>query len=392
MIAIRVIAVLLVAMVATMLGLFIALDPGHVLVRYGGWELVTSVWAAIAALLFLAIATYYVFKILISVLRSNTKFARWFSAKRMNSAQRQTVRAIEEETNGNVVEAIRLLIAAGSQHANPILHYLRASELADRIGAKDKAAELREDAGKLGGDEVFVFARFNEAAALLLKNDKQRGIRALRRLLEDHPRCAPALLMLVQHCLDIEDWLGALDYLAVLERLPYIDEVQLSELTTVSWLGRIHAADVDELKKIWRSVPRKLKSDSQLLMAYAEALNTYDRIADAERALEKGLKQKWEGEWVRIYGRIKGDAEAQLRKAEGWRADHADDADLALTIGRLHCRLSHDFDARSHLERSVTLGAGPDAELELAELYFENGSLELGKNLLDRVRTDLKMR
>ena len=61
-----------------------------------------------------------------------------------------------------------------------------------------------------------------------------------------------------------------------------------------------------------------------------------------------------------------------------------------LEIGRLHRRLSHDFDAGNHLKLSLKLGASLAAKLELAEMYFEAGSHELRKNLLERIRTDLQ--
>ena len=389
MIAIRVVVVLVIALLAALLGTWIASDAGYVVVGFRGWELATSVWAAVTALLLLAVLVYGTGKLLSLMLLRNSKIAAWFSAKRSLTSQRQTLQAIEEETNGNTVEAIRLLVAAAQQSPNPILHFLRASELADRIGAKDKATELRIDAAKLGEDELQVFRRLNDALELVDRSDKRQGLRALRRLLERHPRCAPALLALVQHCLDVEDWVGALEYLDVLSRLSFVADEEIYHLLVTSWIGRIRQTDPTTLSSVWHSVPRKLKQEPNVLLVYIEALREKGDSAKAIHELEKSLSRRWDGTAVLAYGLVKGDAAKQLKTVDGWFKEHADEAALHLTAGRLHRRLGQLENARTHLERSVSFGGLIDAKLELAELYFESGEAQLANEVMARIKQDL---
>lgn len=385
----RVIFVLAIALLAALLGTLIASDAGYVVVRFRGWEISTSVWAAISALLGLAVLVYCTLKLLSLALPKNSKIADWFLAKRSLSSQRQTLQAIEEETNGNTVEAIRLLVAAGQQSPNPILHFLRASELADRIGAKDKAAELREDAAKLGEDELQVFRQLNDALALVDRSDKRQGLRALRRLLEHHPRCAPALLALVQHCVDVEDWVGALAYLDVLSRLSFAADEEIYHLLVTSWIGRLRQSDPISLSKVWHSVPRKLKLEPSVLLVYVVALREKGDSEKAIHELEKSLSRSWDGPAVLVYGSIEGDTTKQLKTVEGWVKDHADEPVLHLTAGRLHKRLGQLENARAHIERSVSLGGLIDAKLELAEIYFESGETQLANEVMARIKQEL---
>ena len=385
----KVILVLAIALLAVLLGTWIASDSGYVVIGFRGWEVATSVWAAITALLVLAGLIYCVMKLLNLMLLRNSKITNWFSAKRSLSSQRQTLQAIEEETNGNTVEAIRLLVAAGQQSPNPILHFLRASELASRIGAKEKAEELRVDAAKLGDSELQVFRRFSDALQLMDRHDRRQGLRALRRLLEEHPRCAPALLTLVQHCHDAEDWVGALEYLDVLSRLSFVADEEIYELLVTSWIGRIRHADPMAVANVWHAVPRKMKQEPAVLVAYVDALREKGDSEKAAHELERSINRRWDCQSVLVYGLVEGNSEKQLKTAEGWLKEHSDDAALHLTVGRLHRRLSHSDEARSHIGRSVSLGGLIDAKLELAELHIETGETQQASEVMARIKQDL---
>lgn len=385
----KVIFLLAVALLAALLGTLIASDAGYVVVGFQGWEVATSVWAAITALLMVAILVYCAMKLFNLMLLRNSKIATWFSAKRSSSSQRQTLQAIEAETNGDTVEAIRLLVAAGQQSPNPVLHFLRASELASRIGATDKAEELRFDAGKLGDNELKVFRRLNDALELINHHDKRQGLRALRRLLEDHPRCAPALFALVQYCREVEDWVGALEYLEVLSRLSFVADEEIYELLVSSWIGRLRQADALAVANVWHAVPRKLKHEPDVVVVYVDALRTKGDSDKAIHELERSINRHWHRQTVLAYGLVEGNSEKQLKTAEGWLKEHADDAALHLTIGRLQRRLARIDDARSHYETSVSLGDVVDGKLELAELHIESGETKKASEVMARIKQDL---
>lgn len=389
MTAFRVILVLAIALMAALLGTWIASDEGYVVVGFRGWEIATSVWAAITALLVLSVLVYCAMKLLNLMWLRNSKIANWFTAKRSLSSQRQTLQAIEEETNGNTIEAIRLLVAAGQQSPNPILHFLRASELASRIGAKEKAEELRLDAAKLGDNELLVFRRLNDALQLIEQHDKRQGLRALRRLLEDHPRCAPALLELVRHCHDVEDWVGAIEYLDVLSRLSFMSDEEIYELLVTSWIGRIRQADPLAVGNVWHAVPRKLKQEPGVLMAFVDTLQEKGDFDKAVHELGRSINRHWDSRTVLAYGLVEGNSEKQLKIAEEWLKEHSGDAALHLTVGRLYRRLAKIEDARSHIEKSVSLGGVIDAKLELAELHIESGDTQQASEVMARIKQDL---
>ena len=389
MIAIRITVVLVVAVLAIVSGYVIALDTGHVVVQFRGWEVEMSVWAGVAALIAIFTALVLLIRLLRYLLLKPSNVANWFSGKRARNAERQTFKALEAETNGDSIEAIRLLSAAGEQSSTGVLHFLRASELAGRIGASEKAHELRRRASQSGNGALKLLDKVNDAIEQLEHGDKRQGLRALSRLLEVHPRCAPALVALISHCREIGDWTRGLEYLDVLSRLTYMNEVELHSHYVACWIGRFGQVEPTALHKTWREVPRALRHDAEVLLAYIKALIDHGQKNQAAHELEREIKREWSGPLVRAYGCIEADAEKQLKIASAWHNDHPDDADLELTRGRLHCRLEQSDEAAHHFERSVRLSGNAEARLELAELQLESGVNPQVKETLAYLKQDL---
>lgn len=378
----RVVTGALLAIAATLLGLLIAFNDGRVSVLVGGWEVHTSIWAGIVTIVVVTVAVVYVIKAITVFLPKNSRIAAWFKRKRSEHANQLALRALEEESNGNGVEAVRLLLAAGAESSHPTLYLLRASDLAQQIGASDKAAEIRAEVANLNPEDAPVFRRFEEARATLRAGDTQQGVRQLRRLLEAHPRCAPAISLLVEHCHETHDWTGALDYIATLARLAYWSDKEIDRMTKLSWVGRVRDANGDALTSIWKGVPKSLKQDAELVNEYLRALIAVDRFDDAAHEIERQVKQHWVGTWVRLYGNLESDAARLLKNAETWLADHPSDPDLALTLSRLHARAENSREAERYLRQSVKFGGGAEAEIELAALLVRDGSVESATKVL----------
>jgi HemY protein len=89
----------------------------------------------------------------------------------------------------------------------------------------------------------------------------------------------------------------------------------------------------------------------------------------AEKELVAALKSDWRGPLVRLYGLVVGvDASKQLKRAEGWLANHSEDPDLLLTAARLCLRNELWGKARSYLETVLSIRPSP-------EVYQEYGAL-----------------
>lgn len=270
----RVGVALLLLIVATWLGILLSWDGGYVIVGGRGWDIQTELWSAVVALLVLVFVCYVVIKLIKTLFLSNRNIAKWFTSKRTSQAHRQTIAAVEAETNGDTVEAIRLLEAAGRGLPNPLLHFLRASELASRIGAYEKSQTLREEAVRQSGDQAPAFSDLATAMAVMEGGNAARGASQLKRLLEKQPHCAPALVALIEYCLDVGDWQGAMAYVDVLSRLSYASDEDVAELLLQSWVGLVQSTEPADRIKLRRKMPKQLQENETLVSLLAEAEST----------------------------------------------------------------------------------------------------------------------
>ncbi len=146
------------------------------------------------------------------------------------------------------------------------------------------------------------------------------------------------------------------------------------------WTIRVHrenldrAQDGDAVQAAWKNVPRNLRAELDLLDAYFSALIRTGKHEQAEKELAAALKKEWRGPLVRLFGLVEGpDASKQLKRAEGWLADHPEDPDLLLTAARLCLRNELWGKARSYLETVISLRPTPEAYQDYGRLLNRLG-------------------
>ena len=89
----------------------------------------------------------------------------------------------------------------------------------------------------------------------------------------------------------------------------------------------------------------------------------------AEQLLREQLRQNWSARLVYAYGDLSGgDPAARLSVAESWLEQHADDAALLLTLGKISLRNELWGKARGYLESSIARQPAPEAYRLLGSL------------------------
>ena len=138
-----------------------------------------------------------------------------------------------------------------------------------------------------------------------------------------------------------------------------------------------NAADGEAVLAEWRSVPRRLKNEIAVLVAYYEALMRVGQHDKAEKDLSAALKADWRAPLVRLFGRVEGpDPSKQLKRAESWLAKHGEDADLLLAAARLCLRNELWGKARSYLETVIALRPSAEAYQEYGRLLTQLGETD----------------
>lgn len=343
-------------------------DPGYVLISYAGASLETSLWFAVGALLALWLALAGSLFLLRRVLRGGADARAWFASRRQQAASQHALRGAMLLAEGRWHEARKELLAAPAART-PLLDYFGAAQAANELREYEQRDAALDRAKEAIPEAAFV-VELRRAELQQAAGQWQRSVTtlaALQRLAPRHP---------LVHALLFEAHKALGDWEAVAELAPSLPEEMPTAMQLAMWRVRLDSANGDaaaeHARQVWDAMPKRLRDEEALLLAYVDALAGHDPAA-AEAALRSGLKRVWRVAWVRRYGELEANAQSQLKTATGWLKQHPGDPALLLALGRLAAAAGDRQQAKEHLQASVEAEPGAAALAALGNLCVAEG-------------------
>ena len=345
-------------------------DPGYVAISIRGYLIEMSVPVLLLALVLLLVAIWFTVKLLAAPRRVGEAAGRY----RAGRAGQKLTAGMIEVAEGNYAKGEKLLARAASTSETPLFSYLQAARAAHLQGEDDRRDEwlkLAYEQTPEAANAVFL----TQAEFQIDRGQHEQALATLRQLEENSRDHSYALALLGRLYYRLGDW----NELAKI--LPQIEKQGRVKAATIDkWSIKVHgealrtAADPGELDAAWKAVPRRLKGSIELLEAWLESMARLGEGERAEKELVTLLKKDWRGPLVRRYGLVEGaDTTRQLKQAETWLGDHADDPDLLLATARLCLRAELWGKARSYLETVISLKPSPEAYREYGHLLNQLG-------------------
>ncbi len=168
------------------------------------------------------------------------------------------------------------------------------------------------------------------------------------------------------------DWAEVLRIARLLEKHHALTPDQARPLRLAAQRGLIHrfANDPAQLMRHWRGMSADERQDAQLARQAARLLATAGACAECAELVEEFLEARWEPALLEDYANCpSGDALGRIARCEKWLAEHPQDADLLLALGRLCVRRELWGKAQSYLEASLAVKESCAAHIELARLF-----------------------
>ena len=350
-----VLALLIVACAAAFGWQALALDPGYVLVRLGGTRIETTLWFAIAALLFLWGLLSLAWRLLRWPLRA-------WSQRTQRRGRERIATGLTALAEGRYRRALRELERASHQTGLRVPALLAAARAAHAGGEAERADRaLDEAAGSAPAAALALRGRFlleqgrAEAALPLLKS-------AVQAADGDQNSSPGAACLLAEAALACGDHRAALDALGIVSRDRELADSAYAALQTrvlVAALGG--AAAAENLNALWSGLSRAQRAVAEVVAAYARRAAAFGLTLAALDELESSLRRNWSEIVIRAYGELgESESDTRLRRAEGWIAAQPNSAGLMLTLGRL-CNQSKVWGkACEYLERGLAIEPSPE--------------------------------
>jgi len=349
---------------------FLMQDPGYVVINFRGYVVEMSVPVLLALFLTLLISIW----LLVKILRAPKKLGEAAARYRSGRAGQRLTRGVIEVAEGNFAKGERMLARAAGVSEAPLLNYLQAARAAHLLGQDERRDTWLKQAyeNQPGAANAVLLT---QAELQLDQKQYEQALATLRRIEENAPNHGHALSLLGRLYFRLEDWEQLASILPRLKK-----HSRLAPSTLEEWTLRVHqeslnsAANGDVLIERFHAVPKKLKKNGTLLECYFSNMIRNGMHERAEKEIAAALKREWRSGLVKLYGVVEStDETKQLKKAEGWLKNHAEDPDLLLTAARLCLRNELWGKARSYLETVLAIRPTPDAYQEYGRLLNQLG-------------------
>ncbi|SEI83141.1 heme biosynthesis protein HemY [Paraburkholderia diazotrophica] len=339
--------------IAVALALVGRFDTGQVLLVYPPYRVDISLNLFVVGLIVTFIVMYVLLRIVRNIWGMPRRVAAYRARQRVAKAHSALRDAIANLYAGRFSRAEKAardslanpdnkgaagLIAANAAHR--MHEYARRDEYLAQIDATDW-----QDARLMATADMRADGRDADGALLALTEMQSQGGRRIH---------AQQIALRAQQ--QLKNWGEVLKLVKTLEKREAIHPavaVRLRQLAAENLLrDRRHNADA--LLELWHSLTPTERHSPRLADLAAELLVALNRPQEARKIVEEALAQNWDARLLRRYpDTTGGDALPLIQKAEGWRKERPDDADLLFTLGRLCLHQQLWGKAQSFLEQAL---------------------------------------
>ena len=335
----------------------ISQDPGYLLVTWGDWQVETSVWLALSALMLSLVLLWFILRALRTTLRVPRALRRWFGIRSARGAQRRADKGFAAFFEGHWDVAEKALKKGGAPDEQTLLHPLYAALAALRRGESARALTLLEQAEREGSAPVslITLARAECHLRAAATHDAERSLEQLSASERKTPRAKAlrAELAYVQR-----DWQPLMELLADVRRAGIVPEEQMQVWERAGWMGLLSEADdaASRAVSIWKRAPDALKAPGQPLWPALLDILRQDAQSDAlqaqadalQRVLQERLQQHCEPVSLDAMNGLPDKQLLKMKKALArWRDDDS--------AGRCHAALARIARIEGDAEAEATL-------------------------------------
>lgn len=280
---VRIIILIAVVVAGLVFGPAAAGNKGYVLIALGNYTVESSV----TSLAILAVLLYGVLLLLewllVRLLRLRRNTAGWFGTRRRSKAKQQTIDATLAMAEGHYQQAEKLLVKSARNSDTPLLNYLSAAKAAQARGDEQRRDEYLQLAQQ-ENPKAELALTLTQTQLQIEQEQYEQALATLEPIYALQPRHPMVVEQLARIRRARAEWGGFIELLPVLRKLGRISAQQEEQMLEEAWQARLDAVTdrLDTLRPVWQEMPRKLRQQPAMLLAYGRHLRALS--ADNEAA------------------------------------------------------------------------------------------------------------
>jgi HemY protein len=305
----------------------ISQDPGYLLVSWGDWQLETSVWLALSALLLSLVLLWFILRALRTTLKVPRALRRWLGLRSARGAQRRADKGFAAFFEGHWEVAEKALKKGGSPDEQTLLHPLYAALAALHRGESERALALLEQAEAEGLAPVSLIT-LARAECHLKAGATNEAERSLEQLSASERKTPRAKTLRAEAAYLQRDWQPLTELLADVRRAGIAPREQINVWERESWNALLSEADdaASTAVSVWKRAPESLKAPGQLLWPALLDILRRDAQADAlQKVLQERLQQHCESVTIDAMNGLSDKQLLKMKKVlQRWRDEDSE--------------------------------------------------------------------
>lgn len=353
-------------------------STGYVLFVLPPYRVELSINLLLLLLFLVFILGYVLLRMVSGTMRLPARVREYRLARRRGKARTTLLSALQEFFAGRYARAEKAAASAIALGEHAGLCAVLAARAAHELRAFDRRDAYLAQAAILAPEDEAV-KLVTEAELMLDERRHQEALEVLKALPRKHTAALRLELKAQQLAGNWEQVLALVDQL---ERRDVFDAGQAEQIRRYAQAENLKRRAVDSatLEAAWQKVPARQKKDTRVAAAAARCFIALGGCAQAQQIIEQSLVEIWDGELIGLYAECTdGSVVERIERAEAWLKQHAHDAVLLLTLGRL-CALQELWGkAQSYLEASLSVEPTYTAHLALAKLHEGLGDTDAAR-------------
>ncbi|WP_420956635.1 heme biosynthesis protein HemY [Burkholderia gladioli] len=355
-------------------------DGGQVLIVYPPYRVNVSLNLFIVSIVVLFVVIYALLRIVRNIWRMPQRVAAYRKRMRHEKAHASLRDAIANLYAGRFSRAEKAARDALSVDANQSAAGLVGAVAAHRMHEYARRDEwlARVDANEWQEARLLATADMRAEA-----RDAEGALAALAEMQASGGKRIHAQQVALRAQQQLKNWAEVLKLAKALEKREALHPAAAVRMRqqAAEHLLRDRRHDADALLEVWQSLSAAERQSPRLADLAAELLVALERQPEARRIVEDALAHNWDARLLRRYPDTAGsDALPLIQKAEGWKRDHPDDAELLVALGRLCQKQQLWGKAQSFLEAALKLSDSEALKVRahraLASLFEHLGDQE----------------
>jgi len=345
---------------------------GYVVFSFADYAVETSFIFMLGFLAASFFIFYYALRSLSKLIYFPNYMSRRHTERQSERLKNALVKGLIEMSEGRFEQAEKILIKQAGTSDTSLLNYLMAARSAQQQGAYDRRDEYLRLAHEVTPSADIAIG-LTQAELQLSHRQFEQALATLNHLSSVSPKHGYVKKLQARAYQQLDDWDSLVPLLEDVRKMKALDEKQLEKDEVAAYYGllktSIKQVDGDKTESVWQKIPKRIKSNSQLIHIYCSYLKKIKKHEEAEVLIRNQLSDSWNDELAILYSNIAvADCTKQLETAETWLHGHARNPVLLMVLGKLCLNCQLWGKARSYFESSIGIQPSAEAYLKLAEL------------------------